>query len=167
MRLDLKDIIGIPGAEKAFECELDPERLSFPALVRFTVPPRAVGRVVNAAGVLHLTGSLTAEMLCICDRCGREFASSRLMELNLTLSDDMEDEDDSVVFPVEGDGIELDEVLETCFILDMDTKFLCREDCMGLCPVCGQNLNEGSCSCSKPSDPRWAVLGQLLDINDK
>ena len=51
--------------------------------------------------------------------------------------------DDPELFTLEGDGIDLSEVLETCFILDMETKFLCKEDCKGLCPTCGKNLNLG------------------------
>ena len=57
----------------------------------------------------------------------------------------------------------LDEILETSLILDMETKFLCREDCKGLCDTCGANLNLGPCGCRKPRDPRFAVLEQLLD----
>ena len=58
-------------------------------------------------------------------------------------------------------GVE-DFVREDIF-LALPTKFLCREDCKGLCPQCGKNLNDGSCSCKKPVDPRLAVLQQLLD----
>ena len=57
----------------------------------------------------------------------------------------------------------MDDLLETVYILDMDTKYLCRPDCKGVCPECGQNLNEGPCSCRKKPDPRLAVLEQLLD----
>ncbi|MEE0776702.1 MAG: DUF177 domain-containing protein, partial [Bacillota bacterium] len=43
----------------------------------------------------------------------------------------------------------------------------CREDCKGLCPSCGQNLNNKECSCDKsPIDPRLAVLADLLKEND-
>jgi uncharacterized protein len=45
----------------------------------------------------------------------------------------------------------------------METKFLCREDCKGLCARCGKNLNLGPCGCGKEIDPRFAVLEQLLD----
>ena len=164
MWLNLKDIIEIPGGGVDFETGLDPERLAFPALVRFEDTPRAVGRVVNTAGVLTLKGGLKTRMLCRCDRCGREFEHHKLLELNVPLSADMEDEgDDAEVFPLDGDGIDLDEVLSACFILNTDSKLLCSEDCRGLCPVCGKNLNDGPCSCTKPVDPRLAVLGQLLD----
>ena len=57
----------------------------------------------------------------------------------------------------------MDEILSSLFILDMETKFLCREDCKGLCPTCGKNLNLGPCGCRKSLDPRFAVLEQLLD----
>ena len=72
-------------------------------------------------------------------------------------------EDDPNLFVLEGNEIDLSEILATCFILDMETKFLCREDCKGLCPTCGKNLNLGPCSCRKALDPRFAVLEQLLD----
>ena len=167
MWLDLKDIIEMPGSEKEFECVLDTDKLDFPSVERFIEPPSAKGRVTNTAGVLTLTGELRAVMLCTCDRCSREFEHEKLIELNVPLSADMEDEgDDPDVFPVEGNGIELDEVLETCFVLEMDTKLLCRPDCRGLCGTCGKNLNDGPCSCRASTDPRLAVLGQLLDIKD-
>ena len=62
-----------------------------------------------------------------------------------------------------GDGIDVCDVLETCFILGMDQKFLCKDDCKGLCGVCGKNLNDGPCGCGKQIDPRMAALAQLLD----
>ncbi len=167
MWLNLKDIIEIPGGEVSFETELEPETLDFPELVRFTETPRAYGKAVNTAGVLTLTGELEARMLCRCDRCGSEFTLEKTLELNVPLSAHMEDEgDDAEVFPLDGDGIELDEVLSSVFILNTDSKLLCSPDCKGLCPSCGKNLNEGPCSCSKPVDPRLAVLGQLLDIEE-
>ena len=45
----------------------------------------------------------------------------------------------------------------------MDSRFLCQDDCKGLCPHCGVNLNHGSCNCKPDTDPRLAVLEQLLD----
>ncbi|NLH02379.1 MAG: DUF177 domain-containing protein, partial [Clostridiales bacterium] len=65
------------------------------------------------------------------------------------------------------DWLDLSDLLETCFILSMESKFLCRENCEGLCPSCGKNLNDGPCGCKKEIDPRLAVLGQLLDKKDE
>ena len=45
----------------------------------------------------------------------------------------------------------------------MDSKLLCSEDCQGLCPRCGADLNEGPCQCKPEIDPRLAVLQQFLN----
>ena len=167
MWLDLSKIIEMPGGRKSFEVTLDPERLADPAILRFKYPPEVRGEVVNTAGLLNLRGKLKTEMTCVCDRCGTAFDRKKVLSLDVPLAADVADEDSEElspeVFEIEGDGIDLDEVLETCFILDMETKCLCREDCLGLCPTCGKNLNEGPCSCTKSVDPRLAALAQLLD----
>ena len=162
MRLNLREIIEIPGGSVPFECELDTEGLDFPSIKEYKGRPYAEGRVYNEAGVLRLEGVLTAEMTCICDRCGSEFDSVKETQLDATIVEE-DSEDNPELFVLEGDEIDLSEILSTCFILDMETKFLCREDCKGLCSTCGKNLNLGPCECRKPIDPRFAVLEQLLD----
>ena len=59
-------------------------------------------------------------------------------------------------------NLDLDEAVTTAFVLAMDTKNLCSEDCKGLCPKCGADLNLGPCGCRPEADPRWAALAQLL-----
>ena len=162
MRLDLREILYVPGASIPFACELDTERLDFPSVKAYRAAPRAEGRVYNEAGVLHLEGTLTAEMTCICDRCGAEFDSIKETPLDAVIVRE-ENEEFPEYFVLEGSEIDLDEILSTCLILDMETKFLCREDCKGLCDTCGANLNLGPCGCRKLRDPRFAVLEQLLD----
>ena len=54
-------------------------------------------------------------------------------------------------------------VLDQLF-LEFPMKHLCREDCAGLCPICGKNRNEGTCDCEKKQiDPRFASLRKLLE----
>ena len=167
MWLDLSKIIEMPGARQSFQVTLDPERLTAPAIVRFNYPPEARGEVVNTAGLLNLRGELRTEMTCVCDRCGTVFDREKVLSLDVPLAADTEDGDSGELSPevyeIRGDGIEVDEILESCFILDMETKCLCREDCKGLCPTCGKDLNEGPCSCKKPADPRLAVLAGFLE----
>ena len=162
MRLDLREIIFVPGASVPFDCELETERLDFPSVKAYRTKPRAQGRVYNEAGVLHLEGELTAEMTCYCDRCGAEFDSTKETQLDAVIVEE-ENEEFPEYFVLEGNEIDLDEILSTCLILDMETKFLCSEDCKGLCSRCGKNLNLGPCGCRKEPDPRFAVLEQLLD----
>ncbi len=162
MKLDLRKIVDNPGSSIPFECELETERLDFPAVREYVKKPYAKGRVYNEAGILQIEGEITAEMICLCDRCGCDFPNVKTTRLNATVVEEDEGENPEN-FVLEGDEIDLDDVLSTCFILDMDTKFLCKEDCKGLCPQCGKNLNLGPCGCQKQIDPRFAVLEQLLD----
>ena len=163
MFLDLHEIIEVPGGRVPFRCELDRERLTFPSLVRFDGPVTAEGAVKNTAGILELTAVVEADMTVRCDRCTAEFGEHAVLPVEAVLKADAEDDDYADLFPLDGDGVDVSDVLETCFILNMDTKFLCSEDCKGLCPDCGKNLNDGPCGCAKQIDPRMAVLGQLLD----
>ena len=167
MRLNLCEIIEIPGSSLPFSCELETERLSNPAIKSFVKAPFAEGEIRNAAGVLNLIGTIKVEMDCICDRCSVEFLCDMELPVNAKIAVDSSDEDNPEVFPLDGDWLDLSDVLETSFILNTDAKFLCREDCSGLCPSCGKNLNDGPCGCKKEIDPRLAVLGQLLDKKDE
>ena len=165
MWLDLRDIIEMPGKSKDFETVLDPEALLTPSIARFTAPLRAVGRVDNTAGLLNLRAEMPVSMVCVCDRCGVEFSVSRPFEALVPLAADAEDGDDGELYPLNGDGVEVDDVISASFLLNTDMKCLCRPDCLGLCPRCGKNLNDGPCGCETGRDPRFAVLEQLLDKN--
>ena len=164
MWLDLRDVIEVPGAAAPFETELDAALLLTPSVRGFRTPVRARGAVTNTAGTLQLRAEVRAEMECVCDRCGEAFPRGRTQKVDVPLAAGPEDQGESDMFPLDGDGIDVNEVLETCFILETESRFLCRPDCKGLCPVCGKNLNEGPCACRGESvDPRLAVLSALLD----
>ena len=62
--------------------------------------------------------------------------------------------------------LDLDELFTTALVLSMDSKHVCSEDCKGLCPTCGTDLNQGPCGCRKEIDPRLAALAQLLDKDE-
>lgn len=163
MKLDLREIIEVPGAHLPFERELDAERLRMGSVESFTAPVMAHGEVVNTAGVLTVYAEITARMHCVCDRCGREFDMEHSVDVEVPVVQEDEGDADGEAFSLEGDCLDIDDLLETAFILDMPTKFLCREDCKGVCPKCGKNLNDGECDCRPERDPRFAVLEQLLD----
>lgn len=65
-----------------------------------------------------------------------------------------------------GDVIELDELVREILLLALPMKPVCREDCQGLCPVCGTNRNEGECDCREDDvDPRLAALKQWMETD--
>ena len=163
MLLDLRELIVNPAARLPFRLTLEEDRLDFPSVKGYLSPPVAEGIITNEADVLHLRGTVTAEMLCTCDRCGQEFESTKETAVDVVLTAEEDEGEESDAFPLQGTELDAQDVLSTCFILDMETRFLCREDCKGLCPRCGRNLNLGPCGCGKEIDPRFAVLEQLLD----
>lgn len=64
--------------------------------------------------------------------------------------------------PLKGAEIDVEPVAREAVLLELPLAPLCREDCAGLCPQCGIDLNESACSCSADNrDPRWAGLDQL------
>jgi uncharacterized protein len=123
----------------------------------------AQGSVTNHAGALVLEGTARSTLDLACDRCGKEFSREKVVKLDSLVAQELEDEENDDILLLEGTELDLDDVVTTAFVLAMDTKNLCSDDCKGLCAKCGANLNEGSCRCKPELDPRLAVLSQLLD----
>ena len=164
MRLDLRDVILVPDAEKSFQCQVDLSDLEFYGRKPIVRPVLAQGSVVNHAGALVLNGTARSELDLVCDRCGKEFSREKVVALDMLLADELEQEDsEDEIFLLDGNELDLDELVTTAFVLAMDTKNLCSEDCKGLCAKGGADLNLGPCGCRPEVDPRLAALAQLLD----
>ncbi len=165
MLLGLAKIIGCPGAGLPFETELDLHEMTFGGCKPVSEPVRAVGQVRNTADVLQLTATLTTTLHGVCDRCAAPFTRSVCypVEAILVADADSGNYESPWVFELQDDQADLDDILTTAFVLNMDSKLLCREDCKGVCFRCGANLNEAPCTCKPEADPRFAVLQQLLD----
>jgi uncharacterized protein len=70
---------------------------------------------------------------------------------------------DDEAYPLAGDVLDLEPLARDAVLLDLPLAPLCAEDCLGLCPQCGINRNEETCSCEEPADPRWSALDSLRD----
>ena len=165
MLLGLSKIIDCPGASVPFACSLDMRDLVFGTDKPVTEPVLAEGVVRNTAGVLMMTGKVTTCLHGVCDRCAADFTREVTLPLNVVLVTELADEgnEDEWVFPLEGDKADLEDIVRTVFVLNMDSQMLCKPDCKGMCCRCGKNLNDGPCDCQKEPDPRFAALRQLLD----
>lgn len=91
-----------------------------------------------------------------------EFDAPKSVSYSCVLAEEKQEEDSDEIILLEHDEVDLAELARDAFILDMDTKTLCSEDCKGLCPGCGVNLNREPCRCKKQVDPRLAELASLL-----
>jgi len=165
MLLSLSKIIDAPGASVPFKTSLDLSDLLFGTCCPVSEPVLASGTVRNTAGVLVMTGNVTTTLHGVCDRCAADFTSDVDIPIDVVLVTELsnEDSEDEWVFSLEADCADLEDIVRTVFVLNMDSKLLCKPDCKGLCCRCGRNLNEGPCGCQKELDPRFAALRQLLD----
>jgi len=162
MLLDLREIIGVPGGKAPFDFEPDMSDAAFGSIVRIEKPSRAAGDVTNRAGVLTFSANVDAMCICVCARCLKEFEYPVHKRIMADLTEGGEGENPDGYF-LQGDKVDAGEIVRTEFILDMDERLLCSENCAGLCEKCGSDLNEGPCSCKANIDPRLAILEQLLD----
>lgn len=163
MRLDLRDIIHVPDAGKTFRFQLDLSDQDFYGSRPIIHPVRVEGSVTNHAGALVLDGTACSVLELRCDRCGKIFSREKTVVLNSLVAQELEDEENDDILLLDGTELDLDEAVSTAFILAMDTKNLCSDDCKGLCAKCGADLNLGPCGCRPDVDPRLAALAQLLD----
>ena len=167
MRLDLRPILRTPGASLPFQFELDLSGLDFYGEKPFAHPVRVGGAVRNMAGALQLEGTAETTLELACDRCLKPFVRELALPVSTLLAEELEDEENDEIVLLEDGAVDLDEVFTTALVLSMDAKHLCSEDCKGLCPTCGADLNQGPCGCRKEPDPRFAALAQLLDKEEK
>lgn len=165
MLLGLSKIIDCPGQSIPFSVSVDLSDLCYGVSYPVSEPVLAQGTVRNTAGVLMMEGQVRTTIHGICDRCAGSFDREITFPIDVVLVTELanEENEDEWVFPLEGDSADLDDIVRTVFVLNLDSKLLCKEDCKGLCPKCGKNLNDGPCNCQKELDPRFAALKQLLE----
>ena len=123
------------------------------------------GRAYCKADVVYMDLNVSFDFFGICDRCADEFERKYSFDLNKIVVRKLENEDDDFddFVVVEDETLDLDDYIYQEIQLFLPQKMLCSDECKGLCPKCGKNLNKEECSCEKEVDPRMAALLQLLD----
>ncbi|MBE6995479.1 MAG: DUF177 domain-containing protein [Ruminococcaceae bacterium] len=163
MFFDVKPILHTPGKQLEFTFTLDLSDVDFAGRYPVSRPVTVEGLVRNSADVLTMTMDLRSTLDAVCDRCGKAFRQEKEIPFTCVLAEEVENDDNDEIVLLEDGKVDLGDLARTIFILGMDTKTLCSEDCKGLCPRCGADLNLGPCSCKKETDPRLAVLAKLLE----
>lgn len=165
MILDVSSILKETGGKIDINAELDFADIDFLGeSFHFTAPLKLIGKIYNNGKSLRLTVDVDGRMSVHCARCMKEFET----DINYTVDedfmqgDDTVEEDDIILFS--GTEIELDEIVSNAFLMNVSGKYLCSDDCKGLCPKCGKDLNEGDCGCIDDDiDPRWLGLKDIMD----
>jgi uncharacterized protein len=163
MILDLEPIFNNEGMVREFGYEMDLSSQELSGFRPFAKPVKVNGRVSNKTGIVELEAIADFELELNCDRCAKEITVPVKTEINHTLVTHLNDETNDELLLVNELRFDLDEIVTEDVFLNLPAKFLCRDDCKGVCFICGKDLNSGSCSCEKEIDPRLAALKQLLD----
>ena len=123
----------------------------------------------HTGGEVRIRGRVQAELSTECDRClaPTTYKVDAPFDLFYKPASELAEAGDEVALDdgevelgfYELPGLELEDILREQVLLQIPMQRLCREDCQGICPVCGANRNEVSCSCQvHPADDRWAAL---------
>lgn len=163
MILDVRPILCAPGKTLEFQFQMDLSDVEFEGRYPASRPVETKGLVRNTAGLLELSLSAWTTLDSVCDRCGKEFLQEKEVSYSCMLAEELQNEDSDEIVLLEDVRVDVGDLARTEFILGMDTKTLCSEDCKGLCPRCGADWNIGPCSCKKEQDPRMAALAKLLE----
>ena len=173
MKLDLRSLLAGEIRAQAVEFSLLPASLGDDPKsplygVSLPAPASVTGEITNNAGYIRLSLTLSAAYTAPCARCLADVSGEFALAVERTVvtpheAADMDETEDDYVVTEDG-FLDADELLLELFELNFPQKILCREDCRGLCPHCGADLNTAPCQCDgKVADPRLAPLGALLE----
>ncbi len=147
MVINLKQLYDVAGSSINIDYAIDFDKLSEVKGYTFINPVSVKGKIVNRAGVVTLNCSVCFTLKAVCDRCLCEFERQYNYDFEHILVRSLNTDSDEYVV-TESDCLDLDDLTVMDILLQLPTKMLCREDCKGLCPICGIDLNYNECTCN-------------------
>lgn len=163
MIIELESVFNTDGLTVPISYEFEPDFEAFEGESRITSPIKVSGAVKNKAGIVTLKASAAFTYEGLCDRCAEDVISQYTFPVEHTLVVSLESGENDDFLEVPNMRLDLDELVWEDVTLALPTKYLCNEECKGLCAICGKNLNKTQCDCKKPVDPRMEALLQLLE----
>jgi uncharacterized protein len=172
MLIDVSDLV--KGKKKKQEVHLEFQKQAFmdrSEKIGFVKPIKLEGELVRKDEFITFDGNMQTELLLTCSRCLERFNYNINLEINVkfAVNKDVAELD---VYNVKNDSINLDDIIESNIISELPIKRLCSEECAGICPCCGANLNVTKCGCAQHReadkedgiiDPRLAKLKNFFN----
>ena len=166
------ELADIDGASRRIDIELSPESLELEdSDLKLKGDLHATGEIEKTAAEVIVRGSITGDAEVECSRCLQpveqklkiDFQANFVTPEHFSLDKENEvsisDLDTDVL---EGDRIEIKDIVREQILLNIPEQVFCNPDCKGLCPKCGANRNLIDCKCDlNETDPRWAALKNL------
>ena len=165
MKLELIDILSSSGASTGFEGDINFDGESLSGMdISFEGPVHIKGRAENIGGQVKISARVTAKIVASCARCMKAIFEDVDFEFTERLAGkETEVQEDDDVILLESSVVDVADLALNNFITVSPMKYLCKEDCKGLCPHCGVDRNESACGCDEANvDPRFDVLNDLF-----
>jgi len=164
LRVDLRELAQRPVLTRGELGQADPMlegldvALGAPVVVTGRLQPTGEGR-------FYWHGTLKTVVTGECRRCLTPVTAPVTADADALFTQDSEAQEDPDAYPLAPDATEIDlaPAVRQEVLLAVPRFLQCREDCRGLCPRCGQDLNAGPCGCGPATDPRWQALESLKE----
>lgn len=164
MKIFLPNVQTSPQCRLLFDYTINLGREEVNFAHPFAHPVRVSGSVTDTSDVVRLEGKIEARIVMNCARCNRPVEYDKAVDVFFILARTLDDQELDDIWVVESDWLELDDIFIPELLMDMEMSALCSEDCAGLCPKCGCDLNLGDCGCNlQEVDPRLAKMAEMLD----
>lgn len=166
MIVNLSDVFTIRG--KVENKEVVPEMESYESFQVLSKEPVVLEFANVEPDKAKISGKLKMTFDAMCDRCARELPLEIETQIErYVVSPKIATTEDKEECPfMDGYQIDLETLISNEILENWPVKILCKEDCKGVCPVCGQNLNDRECGCDRfVPDPRMAAIADILERN--
>ncbi|NLK20974.1 MAG: DUF177 domain-containing protein [Epulopiscium sp.] len=164
MILDVSRIMKIPEdtMELSFKEDFDFIE-SKNGKIQLLKPVEFNGTMIKDGDILFLDGNLEVLFKLYCDRCMTQVKTPLSIRVTERFKKELPFDDEEEIHGFNGSEIDLTPILTGVILLNMPMKVVCNEECKGLCPECGQNLNEHTCDCKEEFlDSRFSALKTLF-----
>lgn len=151
MKLQLREIFQVIGMHLPVSYSIPLSELEDVHGYTFAEPIAVEGEFVNRAGIVTLNYQVSCRLDAVCDRCLKPFTPSFSYTFSHTVVPSLHSDNPAydAYLVAENDKIDLNETAISDLLLMLPTKLLCREDCKGLCDICGCDRNVTDCDCLK------------------
>jgi uncharacterized protein len=162
MKLNLKTLKLHPGENQSFYLEVPGNNVLLEDLGSFAECIKVDLTIHNNGSDYQARGKLYTSLQLICSRCLEGFIYNIETEIAFSIQDERQVQESNLsedVLIVNQDEVDIQPLVYEIILTEIPLIALCKEECCGLCPVCGQNLNQDKCSCQEEIiDPRWEKL---------
>lgn len=164
MIIDLSDLIRNPDEKIVLDNDIEIENTEFMGeSFTFINPLHINGEITNNTKSLEFRAHVEGKMGVQCARCRKDMTVPISFDISEVIMQDTVADPEEDVIIIDNEKLDIHDIVLNNFLMNVEGRYLCSDDCKGLCPKCGADLNMGDCGCGQEDiDPRWAKLAEII-----